>query len=48
MKTVFSKVKIFPVAIASKDEIYSVVPIGFASLCIMNQFGLKTISWSNT
>jgi predicted pyridoxine 5'-phosphate oxidase superfamily flavin-nucleotide-binding protein len=32
MKTVFSKVKIFPVATASKDEISNVVPIGFCQL----------------
>lgn len=29
MKTDFSKVKIFPVAIASNDGIFNVVPIGF-------------------
>ncbi len=32
MKTVFSKVKIFPVATVSKDEISNVVPIGFCQL----------------
>ena len=29
MKTAFSKVKVFPVATASKDGIPNVVPIGF-------------------
>lgn len=32
MKTAFSKVKIFPVATASKDGIPNVVPIGFCLL----------------
>ena len=32
MKTAFSKVKIFPVATASKDGIPNVVPIGFCQL----------------
>jgi hypothetical protein len=32
MKTVFSKVKIFPVATVSKDEISNVIPIGFCQL----------------
>ncbi len=32
MKTVFSKVNIFPVAAASKDEISNVVPIGFCQI----------------
>jgi predicted pyridoxine 5'-phosphate oxidase superfamily flavin-nucleotide-binding protein len=32
MKSVFSKVKIFPVATASKDGIPNVVPIGFVRL----------------
>jgi uncharacterized protein len=32
MKTAFSKVKLFPVATASKDGIPNVVPIGFCQL----------------
>lgn len=32
MKTAFSKVKIFPVATASKDGVPNVVPIGFCQL----------------
>lgn len=49
MKTAFSKVKIFPVATASKDGIPNVVPIGFCQLVddetiwIADNFMLKSL-----
>jgi len=50
MKTAFSKVKIFPVATASKDGIPNVVPMGFCQLMddetiwIADNFMLKSIA----
>ena len=50
MKTAFSKVKIFPVATASKDGIPNVVPIGFCQLVddetiwIADNFMLKSLA----
>jgi uncharacterized protein len=49
MKTAFSKVKIFPVATASKDGIPNVVPIGFCQLVddetiwIVDNFMIKSL-----
>jgi predicted pyridoxine 5'-phosphate oxidase superfamily flavin-nucleotide-binding protein len=50
MKTAFSKVKIFPVATASKDGIPNVVPMGFCMLMndetvwIADNFMLKSLA----
>jgi predicted pyridoxine 5'-phosphate oxidase superfamily flavin-nucleotide-binding protein len=50
IKTAFSKVKIFPVATASKDGIPNVVPIGFCQLMddetiwIVDNFMLKSLA----
>lgn len=50
MKTAFSKVKIFPVATASKDGIPNVVPIGFCQLIdddtiwIVDNFMIKSLA----
>jgi uncharacterized protein len=50
IKTAFSKVKIFPVATASKDGIPNVVPIGFCQLVddetiwIVDNFMLKSLA----
>ncbi|MDQ1275847.1 MAG: uncharacterized protein QG610_1422 [Euryarchaeota archaeon] len=50
MKTAFSKVKIFPVATASKEGVPNVVPIGFCQLVddetiwIADNFMVKSLS----
>jgi uncharacterized protein len=50
MKTAFSKVKIFPVATASKDGVPNVVPMGFCQLIddetiwIADNFMLKSLA----
>jgi predicted pyridoxine 5'-phosphate oxidase superfamily flavin-nucleotide-binding protein len=50
MKTAFSKVKVFPVATASKDGIPNVVPMGFCQLMddetiwITDNFMLKSLA----
>lgn len=50
MKTAFSKVKIFPVATASKDGIPNVVPMGFCQLVddetiwIVDNFMVKSLA----
>jgi predicted pyridoxine 5'-phosphate oxidase superfamily flavin-nucleotide-binding protein len=50
MKTAFSKVKVFPVATASKDGIPNVVPMGFCKLMndetvwVADNFMLKSLA----